>query len=525
MRRLLIPAVALVALLPVPAAGQVAQQPVAPAEPRAPDPSRPWLIPPVDGVIGRRWQAPRTDWGPGHRGIDYLLPSAEGVSVRAAASGRVKFAGQVGGFLAMTIQHTGGMESTYSQLAEILVEAGDYVHQGAWIGRASFAHAIKDPTTGIAHDENGSGLHFGVKVDGEYVDPEDYLGPLDVSDAIHLAPLIGEWAEDIPNYQAGSYLDEECRDPKLPSDREPPNDNIVVLIPGISSQTPGDGNSHVAFGLPTALGYPRERTYFFSYEGSDDSDLHERYGRVATNQSIRSAAGKLATMLIRVARRHPGSDVDLIGHSQGGLIARALLDQTADAWQRGLPRIDHLLTISTPHDGTHLASLGKDLKEGTITGGALARAAQEWSERGGPIPNPFGAALRDMSPRSQLLESLASADVLLGTKALSLAAATDVLVPANRARWEGKANQIVGPSGPSAHSGVLGAPAALRVAGAFLRDAPVSCIAVSDYLGSATGAAVDMVHKLLPDLYSGAEDAAFRRFFGGPWGRSTRGRR
>src|ERR671918_756914 len=307
MRRLLVAAAALVALLPIPAAGQVGPQPVQTTEPPAPDPARPWLIPPVDGVIGRRWQAPRTDWGPGHRGIDYLLPSAEGVSVRAAASGRVKFAGQVGGFLAMTIQHTGGMESTYSQLAEILVEAGDHVQQGAWIGRASFAHAIKDPTTGIAHDEDGSGLHFGVKVDGQYVNPEDYLGPVDVSGAIHLAPLLGDWAEDIPNYHAGSYLDEECRDPKLPTKPEPPNDNVVVLIPGISSQTPGD-DSHAAFGLPAALGYAPERTYFFSYEGSGDSDLHERYTRAATDQSIRSSAGKLATMLIRVARRHPGVD-------------------------------------------------------------------------------------------------------------------------------------------------------------------------------------------------------------------------
>src|ERR671910_489354 len=104
MRRFLLFAAALAAFLPLPATGQPG--PPLP-EPPPPDPARPWLVPPVDGVIGRRFQAPRTDWGPGHRGIDYLLPSAEGVSVRAAASGRVKFGGQVAGFLAVTIQHAG----------------------------------------------------------------------------------------------------------------------------------------------------------------------------------------------------------------------------------------------------------------------------------------------------------------------------------------------------------------------------------------------------------------------------------
>jgi pimeloyl-ACP methyl ester carboxylesterase len=473
-------------------------------------------------VIGRRFQAPRTDWGPGHRGVDYLLPSAEGVAVRAAGSGRVTFAGQVGGFLAVTIQHSGAMATTYSQLAELLVDAGDYVHQGAWVGRASFAHALKDPITELPHSEDGSGLHFGVKVHGEYVDPEDHLGPLDVSNAIHLAPLIGDWAEEIPNYQAGSYLDEECRSPNLPSSREPPNENIVVLIPGISSTTVGR-NRPEAFGLPAALGYAPERTYFFSFEGSDDSDLHETYRRTDTHESIRSSAGKLAAMLIRLARQHPGTDVDLIGHSQGGLIARAVLEHSVRAWQPGLPRIDHLITISTPHRGTTLAGLGQQLGEGTLTGELLARAARRWSERGGPIPDPYADALRDMSPGSTLLEGLAAADVVLGTKVLSLAPAGDLLVPANRARWEGESNRILTSGGLSAHTGILSASDAIGIAGAFLRDGPDSCVDAGDYLGSAAATGVDAVHRLIPELYSTAEEWLFRRLWRGKSGRSMPG--
>ena len=520
MRTLLGAAAIVVALVPLPAAGQ--SRPVTPADPPAADPGRLWLVPPVDGVIGRRFQAPRTDWGSGHRGIDYLLPSAEGASVRAAAAGRVKFAGQVGGFLAVTIQHSGEIESTYSQLAEVLVRAGEYVHQGEWIGRASFAHAVNDPVTELPHSEEGSGLHFGVKVLGEYVDPEDYLGPLDVSDAIHLAPLIGDWAEEITNYHAGSYLDEECRAPGLPSTPGPPNENIVVLIPGISSTTAGH-ERHASFGLPAALGYAPERTYYFSYEGSDVPNLHETYRRADTIESLRSSAAKLAALLIRLARRHPGTDVDLIGHSQGGLIARAVLEHSVRAWQPGLPRIDHLITISTPHRGTTLAGLGQQLGEGTLTGELLARAAQRWSRRGGPIPDPYADALRDMRPGSALLDGLAAADVVLGTKVLSLAPAADLLVPATRARWEGEANRILTTGGPFAHSGILASSDALGIAGAFLRDAPASCVAAEDYLGSAAGTAVDAVHHLVPELYSTAEEWLLRRLWRGKSGRSTRG--
>jgi pimeloyl-ACP methyl ester carboxylesterase len=230
-------------------------------------------------------------------------------------------------------------------------------------------------------------------------------------------------------------------------------------------------------------------------------------------------------MLIKLTRRHPGTDVDLIGHSQGGLIARAVLAHMVSEWQPGLPRLDHLITISTPHQGTPLAGLAETLDQGTVTGRLVARAAQEWSERGGPIPNPYADVLRDMVPGSDLLRELASADVVLGTKVLSLAPVGDLLVPATRARWAGEDNRILPPSGPLAHTGILSSTAALRIAGAFLRDAPDSCIGASDYYGVAAGTAVDVAHRLLPDLYSSAEEWLFRRLWRTEAGRSPRGPR
>src|SRR5688572_8298745 len=87
-----------------------------------------WLIPPVDAVVSRRFEAPGTLWGPGHRGIDYEI--AANSPIRAAGDGRVLFAGPVAGDAAITIAHEDGLETTYSDLSEVFVRAGDVVEQG-----------------------------------------------------------------------------------------------------------------------------------------------------------------------------------------------------------------------------------------------------------------------------------------------------------------------------------------------------------------------------------------------------------
>src|SRR5687768_5870073 len=98
-----------------------------------------WLIPPVDGPIAERFDPPDSHWGPGHRGIDYAVPP--GTAVRAAGTGTVTFAGPVAATVAVTIDHGGGMETTYTDLGDALVVAGQTVTQGHVIGHSAAAHA------------------------------------------------------------------------------------------------------------------------------------------------------------------------------------------------------------------------------------------------------------------------------------------------------------------------------------------------------------------------------------------------
>ncbi len=106
--------------------------------------------------------------------------AAIGSAIVAPAGGTVTFAGKVGGQLFVTIDHGGGVSSTCSWVSAVLVRKGDVVLEAAPIALTGTGH----PGSLVPH------LHFGVRLNGEYVDPLDYLGPLPIPDLIHLAPRV-----------------------------------------------------------------------------------------------------------------------------------------------------------------------------------------------------------------------------------------------------------------------------------------------------------------------------------------------
>jgi hypothetical protein len=428
--------------------------------------------------------APAHEYGSGHRGIDYEV--ASGTAVRAARGGTVTFAGPVAGLQAVAISHENGMETTYSSLSEVYVREGESIAQGRWIGRS-----------GSAHPGTDSGLHFGVKLAGEYVDPTDFLGPLDPSRAIHLAPL-----EDAAGCETPPHVDDA---------RSAPNDNVAVAVAGIGSHTRGGVSADMYEYGPELLGYPEERIYRFSYRGRDGADLHEPYDRSDTYRDLRDAAARLRELLLEVAQRHPGRDIDLIAHSQGGIVARIFLEGLSEAWDRELPRVEHLVTLATPHTGAPLAGVAEDMDEETLTGGLVLDGVAAWAERGGPIPDPRSAAVAQLAPGSSLLEWLASEDVLYGTRALALAMPHDAVVPASAARLKEETNRVVGPKGINAHEAIVQSPSSRALVHAFLRDAVPSCEGVWDRMGPLTGGAISFLEEGAGRAYGALEDVALGR--------------
>ena len=446
-------------------------------------------MPPVDGVVSQRFQAPQMDWGPGHRGIDFAADA--GTAVRAAAPGTVVFAGEVAGFLAVTIDHSNGIETTYSILSGISVSEGDRVDAGRWIGEV-----------GEAHPDAGSGVHFGVKVEDQYVDPESYLVPIDVGGAIHLAPLVWE-----PPDAAGALLDvapgPESWSPECvevdPLERAPvpPNDNIAIAVAGIGSHTRGGVSADMYEHGPEWLGYPEAKIYRFSYRGVNGPGLHEPYEATDTYGDLITAAERLGELVNRVAALHPGTNIDLIAHSQGGIVARSYLELVAE--QHGAPRVEHLVTFATPHGGAPAAALVPALDE-RAWGRLLVDGLSEWSERGGALPDPRSVAVDQLAPTSELMERLGEERTLFGTRVLALTIPNDAIVPADRALLPTALSRTVPPSGLNGHSAILTSSSARAIAFGFLRDAPETCTSSWDSVGPPLGRLVGLIESNLAEL-------------------------
>jgi murein DD-endopeptidase MepM/ murein hydrolase activator NlpD len=102
-------------------------------------------------------------WGRMHEGIDIAV--GYGTPIRAAASGRVVYAGWMSGYgNLVAIDHGGGISTAYGHQSSIGVSVGEIVAQGQTVGYVG--------CTGHCF---GPHLHFEVRVNGAPVDPLGYL--------------------------------------------------------------------------------------------------------------------------------------------------------------------------------------------------------------------------------------------------------------------------------------------------------------------------------------------------------------
>jgi murein DD-endopeptidase MepM/ murein hydrolase activator NlpD len=121
---------------------------------------------PIAGAhpITRPFIAPATEYSAGHRGIDIAATG----DVVAPADGVVHFVGFVVDRPVLSISHPGGVLSSYEPVESSLHE-GDVVERGEVIGHIMPGHCAQPC------------LHFGVRVDGEYVSPMLFLGGIPYS--------------------------------------------------------------------------------------------------------------------------------------------------------------------------------------------------------------------------------------------------------------------------------------------------------------------------------------------------------
>ena len=486
----------------------------------------PVWIRPVDGAVVRPFDPPRTRFGAGHLGAD--LAVSAGAPVRAAGPGVVAFEGSIAGSRHVVIAHAGNLRTSYSFLASIAVRRGEQVAAGAVVGTAG--------GTGEGHD--GSVLHFGLRAGNTYLDPMALFRPVDLTAIVHLAPdrdpprpqpsrderrglvaglvhgagrvlgaaghlalAAGTAAEralasrfplpaaaiagTVAWYQQRGHCDAHAP----PANGDGGSGHRVMLVAGIESSQNAD---HRSLPLPAGnLGYEAGEVNYFSYgKGSD-------YTASDSEEPIMVAAYRLAEQLRDLERGEPGREVDLLAHSQGGVVAEAFLTLIYKRGDRSYPPLGTVVTLSSPLRGDPLAT-GAAAVGSTIAGAAGLEITRR-AARAGDVRVPIGSsALHDLAAGSELMKRLDAARLPDEVQVTTIGGATDLVVPGNVATRPGVRDTTVIPHGLNAHTAILDDPAAMRAVRSALEGKPLPCQSLMRELAG----------KIIPTTISTLEERA-----------------
>ncbi len=487
--------------------------------------------PPVEGPIIDRFDPPSKPWLAGNRGIDYGV--AAGTPVMAAADGEVVFSGPVAGALHVTVLHADGLRTTYSFLNQTSVGVGQRVRAGQQVGvtggavhvgvrtpddtyldpEALFAGSLeprvrlvpgaedgRDPLAerrslwGTLFDTGTAALAHLQSRAGEWVElAAHYLSELDpLTHGARFVRAVVEWVEQRFDCTPASAP------VPLPSGRR-----IAVVVSGLG--TGSDGNS--AWEIDTAtLGYGPDDVVRFSYQGGqappaqsgpspsegatvevrvaepDDGGLADipvhPFTAADSQQDLEVSADRLEVLLATVARAEPGVPIDVIAHSQGGVVARLGVVEAGAAGT--LPTtVENLVTVGTPHQGAPLATGALALQQSATgrVGLGVLRAADVVPDLDDRLP-----ATTQLSETSPVLEHMRELEIPPGVRFTSLGGAGDITVPGT-ATADPQADThllIPTPVGIDAHGDLTTMPETTREIGLAVAGKGPTCQSVWD---------------------------------------------
>lgn len=492
---------------------------VSTTSPAAALPAPPDYTPPVDAVVVDGFRPPATPFGAGNRGLEY--GTEPGTPVAAAADGRVTFAGSVAGTLHVTVLHADGVRTTYSFLERVDVVVGQRVARGDLVGLseghlhfgARRGDSYFDPT-----DLFGTGpprVHLvpfdeppGLGEAGERSAIGQLIGGVGrlLEGAGGAAGAVGTWLRDggtqllrtLDHYaqrftfpasfvdswwtvfqswqRARSTADRPCTSASDPI--PPPSDRrVAVLVAGLGSNS---ASSTVDQVRTDQLGYAARDVLRFSYAGGrvpDPSDgLAEipvsDYGAADTLNDLRIAGRRLADLIEQVSAAAAGVRVDVIAHSQGGVVARLALVELEErhgvAW---LERMGMLATLASPHGGADLATaihaVSSTETGDEVLGVVAATTDQELDDD--------ARSIIQLAETSDVVNDLADHPVPDAIRAVSIAARGDVIVPVPRSRAPGMDEVVVPLMGTGAHDDLPASPEATRELALARSGLPPGC--------------------------------------------------
>jgi hypothetical protein len=276
------------------------------------------------------------------------------------------------------------------------------------------------------------------------------------------------------------------RTPCTAADRPPPRPRtrrILVEVAGIGSTSVKAAVDDVD---ATALGYAPGDVIRFSYDGGRVPIASGRaplapelaaipatsYTVAESQQDLVIEGRRLADLLGAVARNAPGVPIDVVAHSQGGVVARLALDEASVG--HPVPSDVHtLVLLGSPQHGADLAAVaaaGRAARAGAAVEDAIRLTL-------GVDLDPTSPAAGQLAATSDVVRHLEASPPPPGVAVTSVGAAGDLIVTANRTSVSGPAafDTIVPLFGPTAHDRLPGSSAATREIGLAIAGLPPTC--------------------------------------------------
>jgi pimeloyl-ACP methyl ester carboxylesterase len=269
----------------------------------------------------------------------------------------------------------------------------------------------------------------------------------------------------------------------------PPTDaRVALLVGGLGSTSDAAGVDGVD---TAALGYRADDVVRFSYRGGlvpDPTDglafatlARSAYDATSSAGDLQTVAQRLADVLTQLARARPGVPIDVIAHSQGGIVAR-LAVASAAAGGTLPPEVATLATIGTPHGGADLATAA--VASGR-TPGVLHLAGSVTS-----FP-PDAPAVQQLSETSELIGEIRDLPLPDRVVRRSIAARGDLVVPVPRTVDRAFPSAVVPSSGVDAHDRLPASPLTTRELALTLAGRPPTCVSPWDrWVDAAVGEAI-----------------------------------
>lgn len=266
-----------------------------------------------------------------------------------------------------------------------------------------------------------------------------------------------------------------CSDDSPSADGTGGSTHLLMAVGGINSRGAPDTPT---FNLDAAaLGYHDDEVTYFSYAPDGG-----RYQPEDTWHDLLDAARLLDGQLRASQEQNPGREVDLIAHSQGGVVVDVFLQNVYEAGDPGLPPIGNIVTLSSPHQGAPLATSARRWREHPI-GGVLVDGADDVLA----MPPADAPSVRQADEESGLMRGLWDDGLPDHIDFTTIGATDDLLVPATQIGVPGATEVVVNVGGGpfDDHTDIPDDPQALRAVRAALEGRPPPCTGVSDGLRGA----------------------------------------